>query len=75
MTAMSHLLHHTTTTMTLQKGKRLIKTIHLITPVFHLIQMLICYQFHFKNLHTLMEKTTLSGVIKCIVIYFLSILV
>jgi hypothetical protein len=26
------------------------------------------------NLHTLMEKTTLSGVIKCVVIYFLSIL-
>jgi DNA integrity scanning protein DisA with diadenylate cyclase activity len=37
--------------------------------------MLICYQFHLGNLHTLMEKTTLSGVIKCIVIYFPSILV
>jgi hypothetical protein len=37
--------------------------------------MLICYQFHLGNLHTLMEKTTLSGVIKSIVIYFLSILV
>jgi hypothetical protein len=69
-------LHHTKTTMTtLQKGKRSIKTIHLITLVFHLIQMLICYQFHLGNLHTLMEKTTLSGVIICIVIYFLSILV
>jgi hypothetical protein len=64
---------HTTTT--LQRRKRLIKTIHLIIPVFHLIQMLICYQFHLGNLHTLMEKTTLSGVIKCVVIYFLFILV
>jgi DNA integrity scanning protein DisA with diadenylate cyclase activity len=70
---MPRLLHHTT--MTLQRRKRLIKTIHLITPVFHLIQMLICYQFHLGNLHTLMEKATLSGVIKCVVIYFLSILV
>jgi DNA integrity scanning protein DisA with diadenylate cyclase activity len=72
---MPRLLHHTTTMTTLQKGKRSIKTIHLITPIFHLIQMLICYQFHLGNLHTLMEKTTLSGVIKCLVIYFLSILV
>jgi hypothetical protein len=73
-TAMPRLLHHTTTT-TLQRRKRLIKTIHLILLVFHLIQMLICYQFHLGNLHTLMEKTTLSRVIKCVVIYFLSILV
>jgi hypothetical protein len=72
--AMPRLLHHTTAT-TLQRRKRLIKTIHLITHVFHLIQMLICYQFHLGNLHTLMEKTTLSGVIKYVVIYFLSILV
>jgi hypothetical protein len=72
---MPRLLHHTTKTTTLQKGKQLIKTIHLIILVFHLIQMLICYQFHLGNLHTLMEKTTLSGVIKCVVIYFLSILV
>jgi hypothetical protein len=69
---MPSLLHHTTTT--LLKGKWSIKTIHLITLVFHLIQMLICYQFHLGN-HTLMEKTTLSGVIKCVVIYFLFILV
>jgi hypothetical protein len=73
-TAMLRLLHHMTTT-TLQRRKRLIKTVHLIIPVFHLIQMLICYQFHLGNLHTLMEKTTLSGVIKCVVIYFLFILV
>ena len=37
--------------------------------------MLICYQFHLGNLHTLMEKTTLSRVIKCEAIYFLFILV
>jgi hypothetical protein len=66
----------TTTTMTpRQRRNRLIKTIHLIILVFHSILMLICYQFHLGNLHTLMEKTTLSGVIKCVVIYFLSILV
>jgi hypothetical protein len=55
--------------------KWLIKTIHLIIPIFHLIRMLICYQFHLENLHTLMEKITLSGVIKCVAIYFLFILV
>jgi hypothetical protein len=32
-------------------------------------------QFHLVNLHTLMEKTTLFGVTKCVVTYFLSILV
>jgi hypothetical protein len=65
----------TTTTMTRLKRNRLIKTIHLIILVFHSILMLICYQFHLVNLHTLMEKTTLFGVTKCIVTYFLSILV
>jgi hypothetical protein len=39
------------------------------------IQMLICYQFHLGNPHTLMEKTILSGVIKCVVTYFPSLLV
>jgi hypothetical protein len=57
------------------KKKSLIKTIHLIILVFHSILMLICYQFHLVNLHTLMEKTTLFGVTKCVVTYFLSILV
>jgi hypothetical protein len=47
----------------------------LIILVFHSILMLICYQFHLVNLHTLMEKTTLFGVTKCVVTYFLSILV
>jgi hypothetical protein len=37
--------------------------------------MLICYQFHLGTPPTLMEKTILSRVIKCVVIYFLSILV
>jgi hypothetical protein len=73
-TVMPRLLHHMTTTTNLQKGKWSIKTIHLITPIFHLIQMLICYQFHLGNLPTLMEKTILSVVIKCVVIYFLFIL-
>jgi hypothetical protein len=57
------------------KKKPGIKTIHLIILVFHLILMLICYQFYLGNLHTLMEKTTLFGVTKCVVTYFLSILV
>src|SRR5688572_20653053 len=72
-TVMPRLLHHTTTP--LQRRKRLIKTIHLIILVFHSILMLICYQFHLGNLHTLMEKTTLFGVTKCVVTYFLFILV
>jgi hypothetical protein len=36
--------------------------------------MLICYQFHLVNLHALMENTRF-GVTKCVVTYFLSILV
>jgi hypothetical protein len=39
------------------------------------IPMLIFFQFLLVNLHTLMERTTLFGVTKCIVTYFLSILV
>jgi hypothetical protein len=39
------------------------------------IPMLICFQFHSVNLHTLMEKTTLFGATKCVVTCFLSILV
>jgi hypothetical protein len=57
------------------KKKLVNQTIHLIILVFHSILMLICYQFHLENLHTLMEKTTLFGVTKCVVAYFLSILV
>jgi hypothetical protein len=70
-------LHQETTMTTIlhQKRKWLIKTIHLIILVFHSILMLICYQFRLVNLHTLMEKTTLFGVTKCVVTYFLFILV
>ena len=35
--------------------------------------MLICFQFHLANLHTLMERTTDFGVTKCVVICSLSI--
>jgi hypothetical protein len=55
--------------------KRLIKTIILITLVSLTIQMHNCCLFHLENPLTLMEKTILFGVIKCVVIYFLSILV
>jgi hypothetical protein len=41
----------------------------------HTIQMRIYYQSPLENLHTLMEKTIHFGAIKCVVIYFLSILV
>jgi DNA integrity scanning protein DisA with diadenylate cyclase activity len=64
-----------TMTMTRPKERRLIKTSPLIILASLIIQMLICYQFHLVNPHTLMEKTILSGVIKCVVIYFPSILV
>jgi hypothetical protein len=57
------------------KKKLVNQTIHLIILVFRSIPMLICFQFVLVNLHTLMEKTTLFGVTKCVVTYFLSILV
>jgi DNA integrity scanning protein DisA with diadenylate cyclase activity len=41
---------------------------------FLIIQMHIYYQFPLENLHTLMERTIHFGVIKCVVIYSLSIL-
>jgi hypothetical protein len=63
-----------TTTTTRPKGRRLIKTTPLIILASLIIQMLICYQFRLGNSHTLMEKTILSRIIKCVVIYFLSIL-
>jgi hypothetical protein len=75
-TAMNLLLHQETTmTMTRLKRNRFIQIIHLIILVFHSIPMLIYFQFHLVNLHTLMERTTLFGVTKCVVTYFLSILV
>jgi hypothetical protein len=74
--SMNLLLHQETTTMMIHlKRNRLIKIIHLIILAFHSIIMLIYYQFHLGNLRTLMEKTTHFGVTKCVVTYFLSILV
>jgi hypothetical protein len=75
-TAMNPLLHQETTTMTIlrQRKRRLIKTIPLIIPAFRTIQMPIYFLFLLENPHTLMERITHFGVIKCVVIYFLSIL-
>src|SRR5690242_14231549 len=73
MTATNLLLHQETTTT--RKRNRLIQIIHLIILAFLLTPMLICFQFLLVNLHTLMERTTLFGVTKCVVIYSLSILV
>jgi hypothetical protein len=56
------------------KKKTLIKTIPLITPIFRTIQMPIYFLFLLESPHTLMERITHFGVIKCVVIYFLSIL-
>jgi hypothetical protein len=67
------LLHQETTTT--RKRNRLIQIFHLIILVFLSIPMLICFQFLLVNLHTLMERTTLFGVTKCVVIYSLSILI
>jgi hypothetical protein len=75
--AMPPLLHQETTmTTTLRrKRKRLIRTTRLTILACHTIQMRIYYQFPLENLHTLMEKNIHFGAIKCVVIYFLSILV
>jgi hypothetical protein len=74
--AMNPLLHQETTTMTIlrQRKRRLIKTIPLIIPAFRTIQMSVYFLFLLENPHTLMERITYFGVIKCVVIYFLSIL-
>jgi hypothetical protein len=56
------------------KKKRPIKIIILIIPVFRTIQMHIYFLSLLENLHTLMERITHFGAIKCVVIYFLSIL-
>jgi hypothetical protein len=75
-TVMHHLLHQgTTTTTTLrQRKRRLIKIVLLITLAFPIIQMRIYFQLPLENLHTLMERTIHFGLIKCVVIYSLSIL-
>jgi hypothetical protein len=61
------------TTNTTRKRNRLIRIFLLIILVFRLTPMLIYFQFHLGNLHTLMEKTTHFGVTKCVVTYSLSI--
>jgi hypothetical protein len=76
-TATPTLLHQgmTTTKILYRKRKRLIRTTLLIFLASLIIQMLIYYLFRSVNPLTLMEKTIPFGVIKCVVIYFLSILV
>jgi hypothetical protein len=73
---MNLLLHQETTTMTTlrQRKRRLIKSIPLIIPAFRTIQMPIYFLFLLENPHTLMERITHFGVVKCVVIYSLSIL-
>jgi hypothetical protein len=56
------------------KKRRSIKIILLITLACPIIQMRIYYQFPLESLHTLLERTICFGVIKCVVIYSLSIL-
>ena len=70
------LLHQGMTTTTPRpKGKQLIKTTPLIIPTFRIIQMLIYCLFHSVNPHPHFDGDDYSfGVIKCVVIYFLSIL-
>jgi hypothetical protein len=58
-----------------EKKKRLTQIFHLIILVFHIVPMPICSLFLLVNLHTLMERTTLFGVTKCVVTFSLSILV
>jgi hypothetical protein len=63
------------TTKTLRrKRKRLIKITPLIILASLTIRMPIYSLFHLENPHTLMERITHFGVIKCVVTYFPSIL-
>jgi hypothetical protein len=55
--------------------KKITQIFHLIILVFLIIPMPICFLFLLVNLHTLMERTTLFGVTKCVVTFSLSILV
>jgi hypothetical protein len=75
MTVTPPLLHQETMTTKTRprKIKQLIKIIHLIILTCHTIQMHIYCLFH-SIPPTLVEMTTLFRVIKCVVIYFLSIL-
>jgi hypothetical protein len=60
---------------TTRKRNWLTQTFLLIILVIHIILMPICSLFLLVNLHTLMERTTLFGVTKCVVIFSLFILV
>jgi hypothetical protein len=60
---------------TTRKRNRLTQTFHLIILIFRIIPMPICFLFLLVNLHTLMERTTLFGVTKCVVTFSLFILV
>jgi hypothetical protein len=60
---------------TMRKRNRLTQTFLLIILVFRIILVPICSLFLLVNLHTLMERTTLFGVTKCVVIFSLFILV
>ena len=56
-----------------EKRRRLTQTFLLITLVCRIVQMHIYSPFHLVNLLTLMERTTVFGVTKCVVTYSLSI--
>jgi hypothetical protein len=58
-----------------EKKKSVNSNFSFIILVFCIIPMPICFLFLSVNLHTLMERTTLFGVTKCVVIFSLSILV
>jgi hypothetical protein len=60
---------------TTRKRNWLTQTFLLIILVFRIILVPICSLFLLVNLHTLMERTTLFGVTKCVVIFSLFILV
>jgi hypothetical protein len=56
-----------------EKKKRSTQTFLLITLVFRIIRILICFPFLLVNLLTLMERTTDFGVTKCVATCFLFI--
>jgi hypothetical protein len=69
-----HLHQRRTTTTTPRQSNKITLRRLLITLSFLMVQMLIYYPFCLANHLTLMGKTTHGEVIRCIVIYFHSIL-
>ena len=57
-----------------EKKKTINSNFSFVIPVFRIVQMHICFQFHLVNLLILMERTTDFGVAKCVVTCSLSIL-